>query len=132
VQCGFALDSASGRVSHVAPSHIQAGSLNWAATPARGTDLARVPDVTIKAKFRTQERGAQFCNQFLEVRDKDADDNSSTHLIAMMRAYTVSNLDQCENLPDTRKPMPALVKLQEKVATPAGVMLTYSPRHLWS
>ena len=44
----------------------------------------------------------------LQVRDKGADDNSSTHLIPMMREYTVFNVDQCESLPDsikTGKPM---------------------------
>jgi hypothetical protein len=29
------------------------------------TDVAGIPDVTIKAKFGTQERGAQFGYQFL-------------------------------------------------------------------
>jgi antirestriction protein ArdC len=44
----------------------------------------------------------------LQVRDKGADDNSSTRLVPMMREYTVFNVDQCENLPDsviTGKPM---------------------------
>jgi antirestriction protein ArdC len=44
----------------------------------------------------------------LQVQDKGADDNSSTRLIPMMREYTVFNVDQCENLPDsinTGKPM---------------------------
>jgi hypothetical protein len=30
-----------------------------------GADIARVPDVTVKAEFRAQERGTQFRNQFL-------------------------------------------------------------------
>src|SRR6267142_2613449 len=30
-----------------------------------GADIARVPDVTIKAEFRAQERGTQFRDQFL-------------------------------------------------------------------
>ena len=44
----------------------------------------------------------------LQVRDEGADDSSSTRLIPMMREYTVFNVDQCENLPDsitTGKPM---------------------------
>jgi antirestriction protein ArdC len=44
----------------------------------------------------------------LQVQDKGADDGSSTRLIPMMREYTVFNVDQCENLPDsiyTGKPM---------------------------
>jgi antirestriction protein ArdC len=44
----------------------------------------------------------------LQVQDKGADDNSATRLIPMMREYTVFNVDQCENLPDsinTPKPM---------------------------
>jgi antirestriction protein ArdC len=32
-----------------------------------------------------------------------ADDNSSTRLIPMLREYTVFNIDQCENLPDSVK-----------------------------
>jgi antirestriction protein ArdC len=44
----------------------------------------------------------------LQVRDEGADDSSSTRVIPMMREYTVFNVDQCENLPDsinTGKPM---------------------------
>jgi antirestriction protein ArdC len=44
----------------------------------------------------------------LQVRDEGADDKSATRLIPMMREYTVFNVDQCENLPDsinTGKPM---------------------------
>src|SRR6204780_3464348 len=37
----------------------------------------------------------------LHVRDQGADDSSSTRLIPMMREYTVFNIDQCENLPDS-------------------------------
>jgi antirestriction protein ArdC len=37
----------------------------------------------------------------LQVRDQGADDSSSTRLIPMMREYTVFNVDQCENLPDS-------------------------------
>jgi antirestriction protein ArdC len=37
----------------------------------------------------------------LQVRDQGADDGSSTRLIPMMREYTVFNIDQCDNLPDS-------------------------------
>ena len=37
----------------------------------------------------------------LQVRDQGVDDNSPTRLIPMMREYTVFNVDQCENLPDS-------------------------------
>src|SRR6266851_864776 len=37
----------------------------------------------------------------LQVQDRDADDSTSTRLIPMMREYTVFNVDQCENLPDS-------------------------------
>jgi antirestriction protein ArdC len=37
----------------------------------------------------------------LQVRDQDADDSSGTRLVPMMREYTVFNVDQCENLPDS-------------------------------
>jgi antirestriction protein ArdC len=58
---------------------------------------------------RKRERGTKvyFVKQ-LQVRDQGADDSSSTRLIPMMREYTVFNVDQCENLPDsinTGKPM---------------------------
>jgi antirestriction protein ArdC len=44
----------------------------------------------------------------LQVSDKGADDESTIRLIPMMREYSVFNVDQCENLPDsvkTGKPM---------------------------
>jgi antirestriction protein ArdC len=44
----------------------------------------------------------------LQVRDQRADNSSSTRLVPLMREYTVFNVDQCENLPDsisTGKPM---------------------------
>jgi antirestriction protein ArdC len=44
----------------------------------------------------------------LQVRDQGVDDGWSMRLIPMMRNYTVFNVDQCENLPDsisTGKPM---------------------------
>jgi antirestriction protein ArdC len=37
----------------------------------------------------------------LQVRDQGADDSSSTRLIPMMREYTVFNVEQCDNLPDS-------------------------------
>jgi antirestriction protein ArdC len=51
---------------------------------------------------RKGERGTKvyFVKQ-LQVRDSDADNNSSPRLIPMMRGYTVFNVDQCENLPDS-------------------------------
>ena len=51
---------------------------------------------------RKGERGTKvyFMKQ-LQVRDEGADGNSSTRLIPMMREYTVFNVDQCENLPDS-------------------------------
>ena len=44
----------------------------------------------------------------LQVRDQSADDSSSTRLIPLLREYTVFNVNQCDNLPDsaiTGKPM---------------------------
>jgi antirestriction protein ArdC len=52
---------------------------------------------------RKGERGTKvyFVKQ-LQVRDQDADDdNVSPRLIPMMREYTVFNVDQCENLPES-------------------------------
>jgi antirestriction protein ArdC len=52
-------------------------------------------------------RKVYFVKQ-LQVQDKGEDDNSSTRLVPMRREYTVFNVDQCENLPDsvkTGKPM---------------------------
>ena len=37
----------------------------------------------------------------LQVRDTSADDGASTRLVPMMCEYTVFNVDQCENLPDS-------------------------------
>src|SRR5439155_18595262 len=37
----------------------------------------------------------------LQVRDKGADDATATRLVPMMREYTVFNVHQCENLPDS-------------------------------
>jgi antirestriction protein ArdC len=44
----------------------------------------------------------------LQVQDSGADDNASMRLVPIMREYTVFNVEQCENLPDsvnTGKPM---------------------------
>jgi antirestriction protein ArdC len=52
-------------------------------------------------------RKGDFVKQ-LQVRDEGADDSSGARLVPMMREYTVFNVDQCENLPDsvrTGKPM---------------------------
>src|SRR5260370_16252654 len=58
---------------------------------------------------RKGERGtAVFFVKQLQVRESDADGNSSMRLVPIMRAYTVFNVEQCENLPDsinTSKPM---------------------------
>jgi antirestriction protein ArdC len=50
---------------------------------------------------RRGERGTKvyFVKQ-LQVRDQGADD-SSTRLVPMMREYTVFNVDQCQNLPES-------------------------------
>jgi antirestriction protein ArdC len=58
---------------------------------------------------RNGEHGTKvyFVKQ-LQVRDQDADDSTSTRLFPMMREYTVFNVEQCQNLPDsvkTGKPM---------------------------
>jgi antirestriction protein ArdC len=51
---------------------------------------------------RKGERGTKvyFVKQ-LQVRDPGADDSTSTRLIPMMREYTVFNVAQCDNLPDS-------------------------------
>jgi antirestriction protein ArdC len=51
---------------------------------------------------RKGERGTKvFFVKQLQVRDKGADDESTTRLVPMLREYTVFNLDQCENLPES-------------------------------
>jgi antirestriction protein ArdC len=49
---------------------------------------------------RKGERGTKvyFVKQ-LQVRDKGAEDDTTTRLVPMLREYTVFNVDQCENLP---------------------------------
>jgi antirestriction protein ArdC len=58
---------------------------------------------------RKGERGTKICFvKQLQVRDSDADGETATRLVPMMREYTVFNVDQCENLPHsiiTGKPM---------------------------
>jgi antirestriction protein ArdC len=50
---------------------------------------------------RRGERGTKvyFVKQ-LQVRDKKADDDSTTRIVPMLREYTVFNVDQCERLPE--------------------------------
>jgi antirestriction protein ArdC len=51
---------------------------------------------------RKGEHGTKVCFvKQLQVRDEKAEDNSATRLIPMMREYTVFNVEQCENLPDS-------------------------------
>jgi hypothetical protein len=77
------VDGASGRLSHAAFSDAQAQALELGGNVRKG------------------ERGTKvyFVKQ-LQVRDQ-GDDSSSTRLIPMMREYTVFNVDQCQNLPDS-------------------------------
>ena len=52
---------------------------------------------------RKGERGTKvYFVKKLEIQE-EADGNSSTRLVPMMREYTVFNVDQCESLPDTVK-----------------------------
>lgn len=39
----------------------------------------------------------------LQVRDRGADEDTATRIVPMLREYTVFNVDQCENLPDSIK-----------------------------
>src|SRR3954466_10329548 len=58
--------------------------------------------VELGGNVRKGEHGTKFYFvKQLQVRDQAADDSSSTRLIPMMREYTVFNVDQCENLPDS-------------------------------
>src|SRR2546421_5303008 len=58
--------------------------------------------VELGGNVRKGEHGTKvyFVKQ-LQVHDRGADENSATRLIPMMREYTVFNVDQCENLPDS-------------------------------
>jgi antirestriction protein ArdC len=65
--------------------------------------------LALGGNVRKGEHGTKvyFVKQ-LQIRENRADDNSSTRLVPMMREYTVFNVDQCQNLPDsinTGKPM---------------------------
>jgi antirestriction protein ArdC len=53
---------------------------------------------------RKGEQGTKvyFVKQ-LQIRDRDSDSEGDSRLVPMMRQYTVFNVDQCENLPDTIK-----------------------------
>ncbi|WP_369721120.1 ArdC family protein [Bradyrhizobium sp. LLZ17] len=51
---------------------------------------------------RKGERGTKvFFVKQLQLRDDGAEGDAATRLVPMMREYTVFNVDQCENLPDT-------------------------------
>jgi antirestriction protein ArdC len=58
---------------------------------------------------RKGEHGTKVCFvKQLQVRDQAADNETATRLVPMLREYTVFNVDQCDNLPDsvnTGKPM---------------------------
>jgi antirestriction protein ArdC len=58
---------------------------------------------------RKGEHGTKvFFVKQLQVRDQAAGDETATRLVPMLREYTVFNVDQCENLPEsvnTGKPM---------------------------
>jgi antirestriction protein ArdC len=63
----------------------------------------------LDGNVRKGEHGTKvyFVKQ-LQVHDKGADDETATRLVPMLREYTVFNVEQCENLPDsvnTGKPM---------------------------
>jgi antirestriction protein ArdC len=51
---------------------------------------------------RKGEHGTKvYFVKHLQVRDEGADDSSGTRVVPMMREYTVFNVDQCENLPES-------------------------------
>src|SRR6202035_2760616 len=51
---------------------------------------------------RKGEHGTKVCFvKQLQVCDSDADGETATRLVPMLREYTVFNIDQCENLPDS-------------------------------
>jgi antirestriction protein ArdC len=56
----------------------------------------------------------------LQVQDKGADHETATHLVPMMREYTVFNVDQCENLPDSVNTGKANARSQYRHARRAG------------
>jgi antirestriction protein ArdC len=58
--------------------------------------------VELGGNVRKGEHGTKvFFVKQLQVHDKGADDETATRLIPMMREYTVFNVDQCENLPES-------------------------------
>jgi antirestriction protein ArdC len=74
-------------------------------TPPRFLTLRQA--LELGGNVRKGEHGTKvnFVKQ-LQVRDQDADDSASTRLVPMMREYTVFNVEQCQNLPDSvKKPM---------------------------
>src|SRR4051794_17393006 len=77
------VDGTSGWVSRTALSDVQA-------------------DLELGGNVRKGEHGTKvyFVKQ-LQVRDQGGDDEHSTRLIPMMREYTVFNVEQCDNLPDS-------------------------------
>src|SRR6202158_4821818 len=84
------VDGTDGRLSHASLSDIKQA-------------------LELGGNVRRGEHGTKvyFVKQ-LHVHDKGSDDNSATRLVPMMREYTVFNVAQCENLPDsifTGKPM---------------------------
>ena len=59
---------------------------------------------------RKGERGTKvYFVKRLQVRDKDADDDTATRIVPLLREYTVFNVDQCEDLPE-RIVAPSVVK----------------------
>jgi hypothetical protein len=79
------VDGTSGRLSHASLSDIQTG-------------------FGVGRNVRKGEHGTKvyFVKQ-LQVHDRGADDETATRLMPMLREYTVFNVDQCENLPDSIK-----------------------------
>jgi antirestriction protein ArdC len=50
---------------------------------------------------RKGERGTKvYFVKKLQVRDKGADDDTTTRIVPLLREYTVFNVDQCESLPE--------------------------------
>jgi antirestriction protein ArdC len=50
---------------------------------------------------RKGERGTKvYFVKKLQVRDKDAHDDTATRIVPLLREYTVFNVDQCQNLPE--------------------------------
>jgi antirestriction protein ArdC len=87
--------------------------LLWMAQAAAGYRSPRFltfkQALELGGNVRKGEHGTKvFFVKQLQVHDRGADDETATRLVPMMREYTVFNVDQCENLPDsvnTGKPM---------------------------